>query len=100
MEILLGIAVGLMAGGVACWLLRTRSVAVSACLAVGVVGALVGLATDTWLSSNSANGLTLSEIVASSLGAVLVLALWTIAQRLFLSQPRSHNEQLQDFSRW
>ncbi|MCA9229144.1 MAG: hypothetical protein KDA57_00720 [Planctomycetales bacterium] len=74
MSVLIGAAVGGMA------LLFYRSCRMSewSTLAVGILGALLGLVSNVWLGSLNAFGGPL----ASSIGAIVALLLWPVAQRL------------------
>ena len=87
MEILSSIIVGAVAGGLAAMVCRTIEFCLTTSLAVGILGGLLGLASDFWLSREGLAGLTFSEYLASGVGAVLTLFLWIVAQRLFFGTP-------------
>ena len=85
------IPIAAASGGLIGWLvglvwLGNRGKASS--MAVGIVGALLGLVTQLWLRGATLTGTALlSNLPAAVVGAALLLVLWTIAQRLFLAKP-------------
>lgn len=90
MEILSSIVVGAVAGGLAAAVCRSANVGLATVglatsVAVGILGGLLGLASDFWLGPGGMAQLAFSEYLASGLGALLTLVLWIAAQRLFFS---------------
>jgi uncharacterized membrane protein YeaQ/YmgE (transglycosylase-associated protein family) len=83
MEMLTSVLIGGLVGGVACFILWSRQIGTWPTLTVGILGALLGLATHTGLGSKFPG----CEYFASSVGALLSLLLWCVAQRLFLATP-------------
>ncbi len=87
MEILSSIAVGAVVGGLIALACRSIVVGTAASVAVGILGGLLGLASDFWLSREGLARLAFSEHLASGVGALLALFLWIVAQRLFFGNP-------------
>jgi uncharacterized membrane protein YeaQ/YmgE (transglycosylase-associated protein family) len=87
MEILTSVLIGGLIGGLACIVLRSCHANVRATLAVGILGALLGLATHTGLGGEGLIEFPGCEYFASSVGGLLSLLLWCVAQRLFLATP-------------
>jgi len=87
MEIMTSILIGALVGGLAFVVLRSGQVDHWATVAVGILGALLGLATHTGLGDGGLIDFVGCEYVASGTGAVLALLLWCVAQRLFLARP-------------
>lgn len=87
MEILSSVLVGAVAGGLAVPICRNVAFGLSTSLAVGILGGLLGLASDFWLAAGGLSDLAFSEYWASSVGAVVALTLWIVAQKLFLGTP-------------
>jgi uncharacterized membrane protein YeaQ/YmgE (transglycosylase-associated protein family) len=87
MEILSSIVVGAVAGGLATLICRNVDFCLTASLAVGILGGLLGLASDFWLATGGLAELAFSQYWASSVGAVVALLLWIVAQKLFLEAP-------------
>lgn len=87
MEILSSIVIGAIAGGLAALVCRSVRACLSTSVAVGILGGLLGLASDFWLGAGDHAQLAFSETLASSVGALLALFLWLVAQRLFLGNP-------------
>jgi len=87
MEIMTSILIGALVGGLACVVLRNSQVNRWATMAVGILGALLGLATHTGLGDGGLIDFFGCEYVASGMGALLALLLWCVAQRLFLAKP-------------
>ena len=87
MEILSSVIVGAVAGGLAAVVCRSFDFCLTTSLAVGILGSLLGLASDFWLATGGLSKLAFSEYLASGVGAVLALFLWIVAQRLFLDNP-------------
>lgn len=85
MEILTSVSIGGLVGGLACIVLWSRQVSAWATFAVGILGALLGLATHTGLGGEGLIEFPGCEYFASSVGALLSLLLWCVAQRLFLA---------------
>ncbi len=87
MEILSSIVIGACAGGLAAVICRSIRACLSTSVAVGILGGLLGLASDFWLGTGDLAQLAFSDTLASSVGALLALFLWLVAQRLFLGDP-------------
>lgn len=87
MEILSSIVVGTFAGGLAAMFCRARLICLPTSIAVGILGGLLGLATDFWLATGGYTALAFSEYLASGVGSVTALILWVVAQRLFFGTP-------------
>ncbi len=87
MEILSSIVVGAGAGGLAAVACRSIHACLTTSVAVGILGGLLGLASNFWLGAGDLAQLAFSEYLASGVGAVLALFLWIVAQRLFLGNP-------------
>jgi len=86
MDILASVLIGALAGCLV--ILVTKSSGGGwAPLAVGILGALLGLTTHIWMGFSSLIGVETCQYTASGTGAVLSLLLWAVAQRLFLSTP-------------
>jgi uncharacterized membrane protein YeaQ/YmgE (transglycosylase-associated protein family) len=83
--------VGVLAGLVGSRLIRSRTGFVSAgsSVAVGVLGALLGLLVDGWLGRGVSH-LVHGDILATGAGATLTLLAWAVAQRYCISH--SSNE--------
>jgi uncharacterized membrane protein YeaQ/YmgE (transglycosylase-associated protein family) len=81
--------VGVLAGLVGTRLIRVRGafVAPASSVAVGVLGALVGLLVDGWLGRGGSR-LLHGEIIVAGLGAAAMLAAWSVAQRVVVAQSR------------
>ena len=85
MTILLCVILGAGAG----WLVYRASgysAHATSSVAVGVLGALLGLATEVWLASRGA-GMPVTSYAAAATGSAALLTLYTVAQRLFLAPP-------------
>lgn len=87
MEILSSIVVGAVAGGLAAMICRSIEFCLTTSLSVGILGSLLGLASDYWLATGGYTNLAFSEYLASGTGAIVALSLWIVAQRLFLGTP-------------
>ena len=87
MEILTGIVVGALAGGLVAAAYRSAHFSIPSCVGVGILGGLLGLACDFWLGREGLCNIAYSEFLASGIGASVTLFLWIVAQRLFLSNP-------------
>ena len=87
MEILTSIVVGAVAGGLAATITRTARYCQTTSFAVGILGGLLGLASDYWLAAGGITDLAFSEYFASGVGAIVALFLWIVAQQLFLGNP-------------
>lgn len=87
MEIFSSVLVGTLAGGLAAMVCRSASFCLTTSIAVGILGGLLGLASDFWLATGGFSTLAFSEYLASGVGAVLALMLWIVAQRLFFGTP-------------
>ena len=83
MEILGSIMIGAVAAGLVPLVFKTSKFALAPTLAVGILGGLLGLATDTWLGSDGMTDLAFCEYIAAGVGAVLALFVWIVAHRLF-----------------
>ena len=86
MEIMTSILIGALVGGLGCVVLRNSQVNRWATVAVGILGALLGLATHTGLGNEGLIDFAGCEYVASGTGSALALLLWCIAQKLFLAK--------------
>ena len=89
MDILVATGIGAVISLMACIVLHIHKSMAAATFAVGILGALLGLSTVKWLSSSGSTPFEFGEYVAMTACALLSLALWGIAQRLFLSNPKS-----------
>ncbi|MGI9430317.1 MAG: hypothetical protein ACR2NM_16770 [Bythopirellula sp.] len=87
MEILSSVLVGAVAGGLATLICRNVDFCLTTSLAVGILGGLLGLASDFWLATGGLAALAFNHYWASSVGAVVALTLWIVAQKLFLGTP-------------
>ena len=87
MAILSSIVIGTVAGGLATLVRRSVNFYLTSSMAVGILGALLGAAANFWLGAGGGRGLSLSGTVASGIGAVVMLFLWIVAQRLFFGEP-------------
>ncbi len=87
MEILSSIVVGALAGGLAALVCRSVELKLAASIAVGILGGLLGLASDFWLATGGISRLAFSAYLASGVGSILALLLWIVAQRLFFVTP-------------
>lgn len=87
MEILTSILIGALIGGLACLVLRAGLANCWATVAVGVLGALLGLAIHVGIGDGGLIDFVGCEYVASGTGAALALLLWCVAQKLFLAKP-------------
>ncbi|MEM8944335.1 MAG: hypothetical protein AAGD11_04055 [Planctomycetota bacterium] len=87
MEILICIAVGTIASGVAAALSQSARANLNTSLTVGILGGLLGLAADFWLAAGGFTRVAFSESLASATGATITLTLWIVAQRLFVASP-------------
>ena len=86
MAIAASILIGAIVGCLASFVYRPNNSSAFTSLGVGILGALVGLATIAWLGRGPLDW-AYCEHVASGVGAVLLLFLWIVAQRLFLAAP-------------
>ena len=86
MQILLSVLIGGFIGGLVGLLSENENSGRSPAVATGILGALLGLVTDSWMGTT---GLQTAgcEYIASASGATLCLFLWIVAQRLFLADP-------------
>jgi len=84
MAIAASIFIGAIVGCLASFLYRPSNTGAFTSLGVGILGSLLGLATVVWLGRGP---MAYFEYVASGAGAVLLLLLWVVAQRLFLATP-------------
>ncbi len=87
MEILSSVLVGALAGGLAVLVCRAVELRLTTSIAVGILGGLIGLASDFWLATGGISRLAFSAYLASGVGSVLALLLWIVAQRLFFENP-------------
>ena len=87
MEILETSLIGIGVSLGAIFLLRGSEAKHSATITVGVIGALLGLATHVGMGHEQLVHLANSERLAAGYGAALTLFLWIVAQRLFLQTP-------------
>ncbi len=87
MDILASVLIGALAGGLIILVTKSGRGGPMAPLAVGILGALLGLTTHIWIGSSSLIGVESCQYTASVTGTVLSLLLWAVAQRLFLSTP-------------
>lgn len=78
--------VGVLAGLVGSRLIRGRRgyVPPASSIAVGVLGALLGLLADGWLG-RGASRIVHGDILATGAGATLALIAWSVAQRCCLN---------------
>lgn len=88
MEIIVSVSIGSIIGLLACVVLRSHEMSAWGTFAISVLGALLGLATHTGLGGEGLIEFPGCEYFASSVGALLALTLWCVAQRLFLAPPR------------
>ena len=89
MAIIESVLIGIVAALLAMFALRTSHLKFSATAAVGVLGALIGLAIDVAMGYEGVVDFISGERLASICGAVSALFLWSVAQRLFL-EPAAH----------
>lgn len=87
MAFVICIIVGTLAGGIAAWACRSADIHAATSIAVGILGALLGLASDFWVATGEPAQLPFSEVLAGGAGAVVVLLLWILAQRLLQGGP-------------
>ncbi len=87
MDIVQSIAIGSVAAAFAMLTLRGSQAKFSATLAVGILGALLGLAIYVAMGRDGVIDLAVSEYLVSGCGAVSALFLWIVAQRLFIVPP-------------
>lgn len=87
MVITLCILIGAAIGGLVPFVFKSSGFAFSPTLAVGILGALLGLVTDKWINSEGMTDFIYCEYVASATGAVLALFVWMVAHRLFFDEP-------------
>lgn len=92
MEIVESFVIGLGVAFLAMIFLRSSEAKLSATLAVGAIGALLGLAIHVGMGHKGIIDISSSERLASAYGAGLALFLWIVAQRLFLQTPRTSHE--------
>ena len=85
MDIFTSVLTGAVIGGLAIYVVQVRGTGALSTVVVGILGALLGLATDKWLGSGGLNDLTNCVFIASVAGSILLLFLWAVAQRLFLA---------------
>jgi uncharacterized membrane protein YeaQ/YmgE (transglycosylase-associated protein family) len=74
--------IGLLAGLTASRLIRGRAnvAPIASCVAVGVLGALLGGLADSWMGTRARN-LPQPELIWPALGATAALITWAVAQR-------------------
>lgn len=84
--------VGVLAGLVGSRVIRSRTGFVSpgSSIAVGVLGALLGLLADGWFGRGVSH-LMHGDILAAGAGATLTLLGWSLAQRLCISHSSSES---------
>lgn len=87
MEILSSVIVGAAIGGLAALICRSGDFCLTTSLAVGILGGLLGLASNFWLATGGLADLAFSTTLASGVGAAVALLLWIVAQKLFLANP-------------
>jgi uncharacterized membrane protein YeaQ/YmgE (transglycosylase-associated protein family) len=73
MSILSWIAVGLVAGLLARWIVRDDRSGCLYTIAVGVLGALIGGALVHWSGHDKINDFSLRSVLVAALGAILLL---------------------------
>ena len=73
MSILAWIAVGLIAGLLARWIVKDERAGCLYTIAVGVLGALIGGALMHWSGHEKINDFSLRSILVSAIGAILLL---------------------------
>jgi hypothetical protein len=61
-------------------------------IAVGILGALIGLVADAWLG-RGASRLVHGDIISAGAGATLTLLAWSVAQRYCLNGPPSGSKR-------
>jgi len=86
MAIWVSILIGTCIGSLASFVYRSSNSDAFTRLGVGILGALLGLATSAWLGRGPLDW-AYCEYVASGAGSMLLLLLWVVAQRLFLATP-------------
>lgn len=87
MDIVASVLIGSIAALLAIVALRGSHLKPSATLAVGILGALLGLAIDVAMGYDRVLDFIAGEHLASACGAASALFLWIVAQRLFLGPP-------------
>jgi uncharacterized membrane protein YeaQ/YmgE (transglycosylase-associated protein family) len=90
-EILVSVGIGVAVGWLATIWRRSAAGGASG-IAIGVLGALLGVAAATWLRSFGQTA-TLDSAVASTIGSSLLLLLGVVAQRLFLHPAAGANRR-------
>ena len=87
MDIISTVLIGATAGVLASLAIRAKGSHAYLTVVIGILGAMLGLATDLWLGEGGINTFVYCRQVANSAGAILMLLLWAAAQRLFLAEP-------------
>jgi len=80
-EIVVSVLIGAAAGGLALLFCKSCQTSEWSTLAVGILGALLGMVSNVWIGFLARFGAS----VTSGLGAVLVLLLWIVAQKLLVA---------------
>lgn len=94
MSIIGWIVVGLLAGGIARWIVQDDRSGCIYTMVVGVLGALIGGALMSTIDSRGVDEFSLRSILVAALGAILLLlVLQAISGRSSRSRSRSRNSR-------
>lgn len=77
MDILSSIIIGAIAGVLAPLVYKPCKASEWSTLAVGILGALLGMATSKWMGA--------SALLSGAIGSAATIFIWAMAQRLFLA---------------
>ena len=87
MIILASILIGAAGGALSSVVIQRDPNTRGPAIVVGILGGLLGLGTHAGMGSEGMIEIASCEYIASALGALLALFLWSVAQRLFLAPP-------------